>query len=61
MKDFFTESEIERINELEDVGDIPAWLLIQEPKGQLCYIDLSEPDIFWNKGDKNNGKRTRIN
>ena len=54
MKDFFTESEIERINELEDVGDIPAWLLIQEPKGQLCYIDLSEPDIFWNKGDKNN-------
>jgi hypothetical protein len=46
MKDFFTESEIQRIEELEDVGDIPAWLLIQEPKGQLSYIDLSEPDIF---------------
>ena len=46
MKDFFTESEIERINELEDVGDIPAYVFVQEAKGQLCYIDLSEPDIF---------------
>lgn len=47
MKDFnFTESEIKRIEELEDIGDIPAWFLVQEPKGKLSYIDLSEPDIF---------------
>ncbi|WP_428025092.1 hypothetical protein [Arcobacter sp.] len=46
MKDFFTESEIERIEELEDVGDIPAYIFIKEPKGKLSYSDLSEPDIF---------------
>ena len=47
MKDFnFTEDEINRINELEDFGDIPAYVFILEPKGKLSYSDLSEPDIF---------------
>lgn len=49
MKDFineFSNEEIERIEELEDVGDIPAWTLIQEARGKLSYIDWYEPDIF---------------
>lgn len=49
MKDFineFSNEEIERIESLEDIGEIEAYLFVQETRGKLSYIDLSEPDIF---------------
>lgn len=42
----FSEDQLERIQELNDVGEISAWLLVQEPRGKLSYIDYSESDIF---------------
>jgi len=49
MKNFinnFTNLEIQSIEEMEDCGNIEAWMLVSDAKGKLSYVDYTEKDLF---------------